>query len=516
MPLCRAVKVFKRWNSVHPSEVVTLYFGPENYGQGGDSPALDSYDWENYMKFVTRYISNQLPSQLNTHRLDRNEWPYIETMKPIFVFLNDRDLDNTKTRIFRENRWLHRQSSYMTSTHMSRGVTGTCEHVIIDSGVQCRLKPMYELLTLAVYGTYGLCTVDRARYCNQYLLESSDQCLKYRSEFGRTINFITTDHTTNKNRFPETGVSTAFHINLYNLLQFSPETCKAVSPDAALRWTGDQRIYFFKNQKIHRYEETAQTVDHVFDMKIEGLDKIDAALTQNDTTLIFRGCDLWEYKVTYDQDVKKDTYTNYFQQNSGEPKWKLSKVMKIEDKYPGLPCDLDAAISMYGRQYFFKGCLYYEVTTDFNKKKSKETQWNQGHEGGFKKKPTYDKEHTNLPFEDRAGNKIFEDVAAAKPHRNAWSTVFNDKEHTDYQNMYTIQPNFTKKISPKFKYNHYFVSRPQDIYDWGLPCDIDATLAWNNWTAYFFKDGYYFRWHENKLSEARSLMHWNIDMVECK
>ena len=398
MPLCRAIKIFKRWNSIHPTEVVTLYFGPENYGQGADSPTLDAYDWEHYMKFVTRYISNQMPNQLNTHRLERSEWPFIETMKPIFVFLNDRDLDNTKTRIFRENPWLHRQSSYLTSTHMSRGVTGTCEHVIIDSGVQCRLKPMYELLTLAIYGTYGLCTLDRARYCNQYLLESSDQCLKYRSEFGRTINFITTDHTTNKARFPETTVATAFHINLYNLLQFNPESCKAVSPDAALRWTGDQRIYFFKDKKIHRYEETAQTVDHVFEMKIDGLEKIDAALTQNDTTLFFRGCDLWEYKVTYpdNNDSKinnnfgrsqqQDTYFNAGQSNYyQEPQWKLSKVMKIQDRYPGLPCDLDAAISMYGRQYFFKGCLYYEVTTEFNKKKSKETQWNQGHEGGFKK-----------------------------------------------------------------------------------------------------------------------------------
>ena len=109
------------------------------------------------------------------HRVERGEWPYVQTFKPIFIFLNDRDIGLTGQTIFDQYNWLHRTTSYMASTHMARGVTGTCEHVIVDSGVQCRLKPMYELLVLAVYGTYGLCTIDRARYCNQYLFESSDQ-----------------------------------------------------------------------------------------------------------------------------------------------------------------------------------------------------------------------------------------------------------------------------------------------------------------------------------------------------
>lgn len=251
MPLCRAIKIFKRWNSQNPTEVVTLHFGPENNG-GSETGTLSAENWESYLKFLTRYLERQFPTQLNSYRIERGEWPYIETLKPIFIFINDRDIvGSNKANAHLDNyKWIHRQSSFLATTHMARGVTGTCEHVIVDSGVQCRLKPMYELLNLAVYGTYGLCTIDRARYCNQYLFESSDQCLKYRSEFGKTINYITTDHTNDKTRYPESAISAAYHTNLYNLLQFHPNTCKASSPDAAMRWPGDQRIYGFWGWKF--------------------------------------------------------------------------------------------------------------------------------------------------------------------------------------------------------------------------------------------------------------------------
>ena len=330
--------------------------------------------------------------------------------------------------------------------------------------------------------------------------------LKYRAEFGRTINYITTDHTNDKARYPETAVSTAFHVNLYNLLHFRPEKCKSTAPDAALRWPGDQRIYFFKNKRIHRYAETAQTVDHIFDLKIKEMNKIDAALTVNTTTLLFKDCHVWEYTVSWFGEEK-------------EPKWQLSEKMHINKKYPGLPCNIDAAMSMYGRQYFFKGCLYYEVSD--NDKSKPEQELNAGHEMGY---IVDDFEHTS-EFSKIISGKNYEEESSHSSH-----SVHNRKEKLEIDKLreksLKLDPNRDLEISSakpdlhspssNFNYNRYYVSKAQDIYDWGLPCDIDAALTWNSWTSYFYKDGYYFRWHENKLSGARSLMHWNIDMVECE
>lgn len=70
-----------------------------------------------------------------------------------------------------------------------------------------------------MYGTYGLCTQDRSRYCNKYLFESADQCLRYRSEFDNTVNFIVNDHSISNENWPETNVNVAKHMNLINLVK---------------------------------------------------------------------------------------------------------------------------------------------------------------------------------------------------------------------------------------------------------------------------------------------------------
>jgi len=57
--------------------------------------------------------------------------------------------------------------------------------------------------------------------------------------------------------------------------------------------------------------------------------------------------------------------------------------------------------------------------------------------------------------------------------------------------------------------------KEHDIFDWGLPCDINSALAFNSWTGYFFKDDSYFEWHQNRLSEKRNILEWNIDLIEC-
>ena len=51
-----------------------------------------------------------------------------------------------------------------------------------------------------------------------------------------------------------------------------------------------------------------------------------------------------------------------------EPSFSLSEKIDLADRFPGLPCNIDAAFSMYGRNFFFKGCLYYELVpkTIFN------------------------------------------------------------------------------------------------------------------------------------------------------
>ena len=68
MPLCRAIKIFKRWNLMNPTEVITLHFGPEQ-GGGGEGEPLDEVSWGNYNEYLVRYLKYQFPTQLNSYFL---------------------------------------------------------------------------------------------------------------------------------------------------------------------------------------------------------------------------------------------------------------------------------------------------------------------------------------------------------------------------------------------------------------------------------------------------------------
>ena len=332
---------------------MTFYFGAFDT-TSGENILPDAVYWKKYTEILSEYLKVQMFDSLNSFKVENGEWPYLNTEKPVFVFLNDRDTKHTG--LFEKYSFLHKQSELLGSTHMARGVTGTCNHVILDSGVQCRIKPHTDLLSLSVYGTYGLCTMDRSRYCNKFIFESTEQCMKYRSEFGNTVNFIVTDHSLQDEDYPENSINAAYYNNLQNIVTYN-EKCHGTAPDASLRWPGDHRIYFFKNSRIHRYDEQKQVVDYVFDLKQQKdlFGNINAALTNGTKTVLFKDCYVWEYQSTH-YGVGE------------EPSFSLSEKIDLADRFPGLPCNIDAAFSMYGRNFFFKGCLYYELVpkTIFN------------------------------------------------------------------------------------------------------------------------------------------------------
>ena len=144
MPLCRAVKVLKRWNSINPTEVLTITFGTAS---PGSKDFMEENSWDTYLDYIGRFLDRQLGSNLNRHRLHHGDWPYIGTRQAVFIFINDNVIDPMH-EVFERYSWIHRQSQFLVSTHMIRGVTGSCKHVVSDSGLQCRLKPNQELLSL--------------------------------------------------------------------------------------------------------------------------------------------------------------------------------------------------------------------------------------------------------------------------------------------------------------------------------------------------------------------------------
>ena len=75
----------------------------------------------------------------------------------------------------------------------------------------------------------------------------------------------------------------------------------------------------------------------------------------NTGTILLNALYVWEYQSTH-YGVGE------------EPSFSLSEKIDLADRFPGLPCNIDAAFSMYGRNFFFKGCLYYELVpkTIFN------------------------------------------------------------------------------------------------------------------------------------------------------
>ena len=55
MPLCRAIKIFKRWNQNNKNEILTFYFGAFDT-TSGENLSPDPGYWQKYTKTLSEYL----------------------------------------------------------------------------------------------------------------------------------------------------------------------------------------------------------------------------------------------------------------------------------------------------------------------------------------------------------------------------------------------------------------------------------------------------------------------------
>ena len=125
--------------------------------------------------------------------------------------------------------------------------------------------------------------------------------------------------------------------NLQNIVTYN-ERCHGTAPDASLRWPGDHRIYFFKNSRIHRYDEQKQVVDYVFDLKQQKdlFGNINAALTNGTKTVLFKDC--YSAFTSIVPVLSSTIYlclTN-FSNGQKHEKWEKIIVLKLENTFQDL------------------------------------------------------------------------------------------------------------------------------------------------------------------------------------
>ena len=153
----------------------------------------------------------------------------------------------------------------------------------------------------------------------------------------------------------------------------------------------------------------------------------------------------------------------------GDIYWKLNDVMvevgypkRISDEWEGMPGDLDASFTWTnGKTFFFKGTKFW--------------RFSQGKmDRGYPKKIS-----TSFPG-------IPNDLDAAL----LWSG--NDK-------IYFFKKDKYWKFDPKSQPN-VDKSYPKSVSKWrGIPSSLDAAVRYNNGRSYFFKDGLYYRFDDQKL-----------------
>ena len=169
----------------HRNEVIILHF---NRDVDGDENAKRSIANKLAYELEKRWDPSYGEVRMSTHA----RWPTlrqaIESKQRIFIFM-----DNHLAKHLTSKPYVYSSNSLIDSTWQSHHVVaGGCGGIIDAARDMCDTTE--NMVELAAFGTWGLCTWDMAWQCSWKLGSAVDECYSKRKQLGKTVNIILVDY----------------------------------------------------------------------------------------------------------------------------------------------------------------------------------------------------------------------------------------------------------------------------------------------------------------------------------
>ncbi|BFZ20170.1 hypothetical protein BsWGS_23209 [Bradybaena similaris] len=366
--LCSMLVQIKTFLVENPTDIVMVNFNHDMTGRDQVIPEL------------VRQVEEVLSPFLNSHFRETGQWPTLEAAvtsgKRLFVMIAK---EVTQLSFYAQKLWII-DESHMASTYTLIIALRDCFSVVNSTMDKCRELADQSLLEVSVFGGFGACIDDMMTRCDDFLFSSLEVCSDFRTNAQKAPNVLMVD-------FPavtpphQNVLAAVRQQNARNLLAFQKK-CR-VRLDAATNmdmgsssafFTRDRVLHYSEKDRVQKSSAPLSSLSHSLPPNI------DSAISgrywgKNNQTYFFKGCDYWilENGLASGPFVINETFpglecdiqaavgidsTPYFLKGCNywtyKRNWKVDGPNSIDYNFPGLPCNIDAALNLNDTVYFFQ------------------------------------------------------------------------------------------------------------------------------------------------------------------
>ncbi|CAH3185650.1 unnamed protein product [Porites lobata] len=176
------------WLKSNPNEVVIILFNRDSQ--------------TNYRKEIAKSLEATLlklwpPTStgslaMNTYyKKNRGRWPTLKEAirrnQRIFIFM-----DNGLIRYLGSSHdWVVQSNGNIKSSWDTVAVSSSCSSITTNAKSKCNSRASF--MSLAAFGSYGLCTWHMAKVCSKWIGEAQEACYQKRKSYQKTVNFLLVD-----------------------------------------------------------------------------------------------------------------------------------------------------------------------------------------------------------------------------------------------------------------------------------------------------------------------------------
>ena len=175
------------WLKSNPNEVVIIHFNRDS--QTG------------YRKEIAKSLEATLltlwpPTStrgltMNTYFKKKGRWPTLKEAirrnQRIFIFMDNGLMQHLGS----SHDWVVQSNYYIKSSWDTVKVTSSCSSITTNAKSKCDSRNTF--MSLAAFGSYGLCTWDMAKVCSKWIGEAQEACYQKRKSYRKTVNFLLVD-----------------------------------------------------------------------------------------------------------------------------------------------------------------------------------------------------------------------------------------------------------------------------------------------------------------------------------